>query len=74
MLVTHQLQYLHEVNSIVVMNMGHIQLQGNFETIKSTLNNSNYFHNYENLHRNENDTQKVSDQTVEKVCTLNLFV
>lgn len=36
MLVTHQLQYLHDVKHIIVMNMGRIQNQGTFEHIKES--------------------------------------
>lgn len=34
MLVTHQLQYLHEVDHIILMNMGQIKVQGTYDHIK----------------------------------------
>lgn len=40
LLVTHQEQYLHATNHVILMNMGRIEIQGPYATIKSTHYNS----------------------------------
>lgn len=67
MLATHQIQYLHDEDNVVVMGMGQLQLQGKFEIVKSSLNNLNYFRDYGNLHVSENNMVEYSDETAKKV-------
>lgn len=67
MLATHQIQYLHDEDNVVVMGMGQLQLQGKFEIVKSSLNNLNYFRDYGNLHASENNMVEYSDETAKKV-------
>lgn len=44
MLVTHQLQYLHDIEHIVVMNAGQIEAQGTYEFITSKANDFSTFY------------------------------
>lgn len=36
MLVTHQLQYLHDAKHVVIMNMGQLKAQGSYDYVKNT--------------------------------------
>lgn len=36
MLVTHQLQYLKDVNHAILMNVGHIETSGTFKELKTS--------------------------------------
>lgn len=65
MLVTHQLQYLHDVNNIVIMNMGQLQTQGKFEYIKNALNNFDDFHQSETQ---SHEQPPQSNEQISKVC------
>lgn len=46
MLVTHQLQYLHDIEHIVILNAGHIEAQGTYEFIKSNANDFSTFYDF----------------------------
>jgi ABC-type transport system involved in cytochrome bd biosynthesis fused ATPase/permease subunit len=46
-LVTHQLQYLHDAEHIVIMNAGQVKAQGTYEFIKSRENEFSAFYDFE---------------------------
>lgn len=63
MLVTHQLQYLHEVDHIMVMNMGQIKTQGSYDYIKE----NDYAMLYVNDENFINSNARVDSPTDEEV-------
>lgn len=71
MLVTHQLQYLHDVNHIVIMNKGQIQIQGSYEFIRKTKNDDINFHFHEKLNDENLKVPKNEQETTIKVSQFN---
>ena len=71
MLVTHQLQYLHNVNHIVIMNKGQIQIQGSYEYIRKTKNDDSSFHFHEKL--NDEHLKVPKKETIIKVSQFILY-
>lgn len=69
MLVTHQLQYLHEVDHIMVMNMGQIKTQGSYDCIKE----NDYAMLYVNDENFINSNARVDSPTNEEVWYENIM-
>ena len=70
-LVTHQLQYLHDVNHIVIMNKGQIQIQGSYEFIRKSENDDSNFHFYEKLNDEHLKVPIKEQETTIKVSQFN---
>lgn len=71
-LVTHQLQYLHDIEHIVIMNAGQIKAQGSYEYIKSNENDFSTFYDFEkSTDANESETLSDENNYNEKVSKFN---
>lgn len=74
-LVTHQLQYLHDVKHVIVMSKGGIKIQGSYEEIKR-IENDLTKHVAERQPPNENevdDEQKDKLNEVRKLLIIKSF-
>lgn len=69
MLVTHQLQYLHDLEHIVIMNAGQIKAQGTYEFIKSNASDFSTFYKFgksiaDDSSHNEDDDENANNDDV----------
>lgn len=55
MLVTHQLQYLKDVQHTVLMHLGRIEAQGSYNLLKSSRNHKLLLRGIEEEHKDQND-------------------
>lgn len=62
MLVTHQLQYLKDVEHTVLMNGGRVEAQGSFKLLKNSKKHSLLLHGVEEENRADAATENVPQQ------------
>lgn len=55
MLVTHQLQYLKDVQHTVLMNLGRIEAQGSYNLLKNSRNHNLLLRGIEEELKDQND-------------------
>lgn len=68
MLVTHQLQYLKDVEHTVLMNAGRVEAQGSFKLLKNSKKHSLLLHGVEEENCADADTENVPQQQKVSAC------
>lgn len=58
MLVTHQLQYLKDVEHVILMNKGRIEAQGSYNLLKTSKNHTLLLSGVEEENKEEVDENK----------------